>query len=486
MFRTLLLTAVAAVAVTFGAPSPQWHSAEGAHDAPYLFVDDQNITRADNVARQGNQPRRVTDAPVVTSGPGHRNWQPWLTVVHDPTRPGPPFRMWYNASNDPEDILNITDLAYVESDDGIHWSSPYRRLDTAHPVTFGADVTDDGPGHEPPGRRYKLVYFVVGGPGRPAGGYVAFSPDGINWTHHPDNPVIPQETDDIFDAYYDAENDRYILLMKLYREHTWTNAEGDAVTETIRLVGISTSKDFIDWTEPRVLFSPSRRDPGITEWYGGTIIGRRGDLYIGLLRVSRDDLTVDESDPDKFGIGYTVLMWSRNGIHWERDDHDDKFFEPHPEPEAWDHSHAWITSAVPRGDEVLLYYGGYRGGHKANRFEDRQVGLAAIEKDRYVARVAGEGGGALTTRTVLVPPRTGLMINIDPNGGYVRVSATDPRGRPVPGFAPGQCDPVTEDGLAEAVRCRRPWSSLAAHAIRLRFDMTAGARVFGFEFTPSR
>ena len=45
----------------------------------------------------------------------------------------------------------------------------------------------------------------------------------------------------------------------------------------------------------------------------------------------------------------------------------------------------WIGYALPVGDEVYLYYGGYARGHKVEPDTERQIGLAKMKRDRYVA-----------------------------------------------------------------------------------------------------
>ena len=60
----------------------------------------------------------------------------------------------------------------------------------------------------------------------------------------------------------------------------------------------------------------------------------------------------------------------------------------------------WVDSAVPVGDELFLYYAGYRWGHKHRPRNERQLGLVKIKRERYVARVAGSEGGTIATPVV--------------------------------------------------------------------------------------
>ena len=47
-----------------------------------------------------------------------------------------------------------------------------------------------------------------------------------------------------------------------------------------------------------------------------------------------------------------------------------------------------VAPAIMVGDEIYIYYGGYSGGHKVDRFNERHIGFAKILKDRYVSRDA--------------------------------------------------------------------------------------------------
>ena len=167
-------------------------------------------------------------------------------------------------------------------------------------------------------------------------------------------------------SYYDPIRGQYGLFFRYYEPYTWENAEGVTQTDTIRRTGFMTSSDYIHWTAPEVIFSPDSQDQGITEFYGGPAsVQRRGDLLIGMLKVLRDDVVVSGAPAGAYGMGYTVLALSREWGDMDSD-RERAFFEPDPTVGAWDHADAWINSAVAVGDEVYLYYGGYRWGHKYN------------------------------------------------------------------------------------------------------------------------
>ena len=207
----------------------------------------------------------------------------------------------------------------------------------------------------------------------------------------------------------------------------------------------STSHDLMHWEKPWYVLTPDdRSDPPETQFYAmnGHLI--RGDLWIGLVKVLHDNWQAKGTPKGAYGIGHTQLAWTRDGENWVRDQ--TPFFEPDPKPGAWDHAHAWMDFQLPVGDEVYIYYGGYKNGHKVNRFEERQIGLVRIPRDRYVSRDAGAKGGTLTTPPVILQGKK-LTVNACVRG-EMRVRLLDASGKPIPGFDAADCKPIQGDAVA--------------------------------------
>lgn len=474
-------------------------------NGPHLLVDDYFIARSTGVTRTVVPPQRFLEGPIVTGNVNHQNWQPFLTVLRDPTAPaGSQFRMWYNADvvDDPGDGEFYGRTAYLESSEGIHWPGPYERLETLTDdgrVRFGANVIDDGPQCPTPAERYKMLYFDAG---RQVGPRVALSADGQNWTlHDAGRPILPaSNSDDIWSAGYDPLRQRYFLFGKVFGPCTWTNAEGQQITASIRRYALSFSEDFRNWTEPQMVFEPDEHDSGVTQWYGPAGFLVRGELIIAFLRVLRDDLTPEGAPPEAVnantggaaglgasglgarggsGMGYTVLAWTRDGENWQRDRDGDRFFEPDPRVGAWDHAMAWVGSSVPVNDEVYLYYAGYRWGHKYHHSVDRQFGLVKFPRDRFVARQAGEQEGLIVT-PLLTLDAVALTLNVDAEGGEVRVQVTDADGTPIPGFRFADCRPIVSDALDAPVAWTGKLSTLRGRPVYLEFSLR-NARLYAFE-----
>jgi hypothetical protein len=483
---------------TFADPAPKTAPANNSKPialakGPHLLLDDYLIAHSEGIERVVMQPQRFLKEPVVTSGPEHQNWQPWLTVQYDPARPQDKrFRMWYGAeiiddpTDRPESIEGV--VAYLESADGIHWPGPYQRLTsiTARDP-FCASVVDDGPHCRVPTERYKILYFDHG----VMGPVVAFSPDGLQWAvQNGGQPILTDSIpDDSWHAAWDPLRKRYFLIGKQGGLHTWTNSEGNRVSRGIRMFGSSHSDDFKTWTEQKLIFSPDEKDPGVTEWYAAVGFMVRGDLIVGFLQGLRDDLTAEGAPKEAVecnfrnagaGMGHTVLIWTRDGETWHRDRQKDAFLEPNPQVGAWDHAMAWIGSAAPVGDEVYLYYGGYRWGHKYQRMIDRQIGCVKVKRDRYVARRAGEQSGTITSPLAILEADT-LALNVDAQQGQVRVQISDAAGKPVPGFTFADCQPIASDSLGAPVAWKtKSLKDVRGTPIRLEFEIQ-NASLFAFD-----
>jgi len=468
----------------------------------HLLLDDHFIAESKGVVRRLMTPERFLDAPIITGELKHQNWQPFLTVLHDAAQPAERrFRMWYNVDvlDDPRDGEFSGVTGYLESADGVRWPGPYTRLKSLTVdgrVRFGASVVDDGP--EKPDR-YKMMYFDAG---KYAGPRVAFSRDGLDWrVQAAGKPVIATPNgDDIWTAGWDPLRKRYFLIGKKYGPYAWTNAEGKRVEANIRRYYTCFSQDFKTWSEPKWVYQPDEQDPGVTQWYGAAGFLARGDLIVGFLRVLRDDLSpagapeaaiaANTRGPAGLGasglgerggsgMGYTMLTWTRDGETWRRDRDPVRYFEPDPKPGAWDHAMAWIGSAAPVGDEVYLYYAGYRWGHKYHHSTERQLGLVKARRDRFVAREAGERGGTLITPPLVLDAKE-LALNVDAAQGEVRVQLADQAGKPLAGFRFQDCQPITSDSLAAPVEWKQSLESLRGRTVRLEILLTS-AQLFAFE-----
>jgi len=465
--------------VTFLASAP-WLMAQPNHEpdfvydpGPYLLLDQLLIHDQANIRRTIHEPVRLPD-PVVTSL-DDGNFQPYVTVVHYPDESL--FRMWYNT---PENVSQ-SHLGHITSRDGIHWDRPHQILEDPAHINFGASVMDRGSDFPNPAERF--VYGFWARDENEVGGLkIAVSPDGMEWTMLRQGVILPHNHD-INALQWDPIRKQYIAFMsvKVMEGPTWSDSRR-------RIPHQSVSKDLVNWEKLWPIIQPEMGEWGETQFYCMNGMLRRGHLLVGLVKVLRDDLNAEPDrvsselgDPDRkaAGIGYTTLAWSRDGRTWQRDV--EPFFDRNPRSGTWDRAHAWVDCQVPVGDEVYLYYGGYARGHKADRFRERQIGLAKMKRDRYVSWDADFGEGRLTTAAAELKGGS-MTVNADIFGlhGSLRVRVLSENHDTIEGFGFTDCQPVKGDSLRHVVAWEKDLSSLKGQRVQFEFSWTNGS-LFSFD-----
>jgi len=432
---------------------------------PHLFIDEYLIAEQSFLSRTVNNPPRLAQ-PVVTGGKdGDENFQPFMSVLRDPDTGR--FRIWYNTAE------NVTQshVGYMESEDGINWIRPHRVLDDPYEIRYGVSVLDRGQESADPQQRYVLAFWQDGGM------KLAVSPDGLDWKMLTDHTVL-HHNHDINSLHWDPIRKRHLAIcpMRLESER-WEGAR--------RIPHQSVSEDLLHWEEKWPIFMPKIGAPveqGETQFYGMSGVIARGGLLIGLVKILRDDLNatpgktgkeLGDFDRKAAGLGYTVLASSRDGRTWQRDH--EPLLPNNPLPGSWDHAMTWGDEQFIVGDETYIYYGGYKRGHKVARFDERQIGLARMSRDRYVSRDADLNPGALITKTVLLDAKS-MTVNAKVVG-QVRVRLLDKGGDPIDGFGWAE---VKGNTIDHPVKWKGNLEALAGRPVQLEFQLQ-DAQLFGFD-----
>ena len=467
-----------------GLPGQPIELAGGTH----VFVDDYLIERTSALTRTAHQARTLS-RPVLASGPGTRHTQVLFfpRVFHDPGDRAAPFRMWYDAGFTGSERRSY---GYAESDDGLTWRFPElgivdiagsRANNVVRRGAYCMCLVDHAryrtvDGSTDPERRFVLLY--TGGDRFSA----AYSPDGFHWTDDPRQPGVPGHREP-----HGGPSQR--LLGPAAGTATWSPPATPAGPTTAstgkppfhrdgyrRLVAQTTSTDLRRWTpfRPIVVSDPEEEGP-MREFYGMQPVVR-GSLYLGFLRVLRDDLPADPGGP-VHGIGWTELCTSRDGEHWTRQD--GVLLDRGRRPGSWDHAMAWVGECVTVGDRELIYYSGYARGHKMGIWDgDRQLGVATPAPRRVVSYDAGaEAPGTLRTRP-FVWNASRLTVNAHIRG-ELRVRLLDEAGLPLPGHFFRDCRPLTGDGVTQEVRWTGTPASLRGRVVRLEF-LLRDAELYAF------
>jgi hypothetical protein len=387
---------------------------------PHLFIDNYLIAEQSFLSRTVNNPQKLPEPIITGKKGGDDNFQPYMTILRDEETKR--FRMWYNT---PEHKKQ-SHIGYIESEDGINWIRPHRVLEDPHMIKFGVTVVDRGVGYADQSQRYLFAAYMTDGM------MVSTSADGFDWK--PITPEAPlKHNHDITSLHWDPIREQYLAIVSVWKPNQdWKE----------RTPHQSISNDLLTWEKPWPIMDRkigALIEKGETEFYAMSGVIVRGDLLIGLVKILRDDINATPGKTGKemgdlerkaAGLGYTVLAWSRDGRTWDRDH--EPFLDRNPIAGTWDHAHAWGDEQIIVDDETYIYYGGYAHGHKVDRFNERQIGLARMPLDRYVSREASINIGMLRTKNLALQ---GKEITINANVvGEMRVRILDISGSPINGF----------------------------------------------------
>ena len=479
----------------------------------HLFLDDREIHQLINVQRVLNRPAKLPEPVVVADQPWESGCEvgAWGSVIRE--KDGL-FRLWSMLA-DPKARDNC--YCYAESRDGIHWEKPvlglvewrgnkqnnaFYRFEKGTPpgVLNNMDgltvVRDDD---EPdPDKRYKLIANMQDGhmwarahPDRwdyhvpdeeieaarkMFGQYMLTSPDGVHWTQKPQF---------LKPAYRD-----YMMVTRDYRNQQWWMNESppryanvDSGHRSRRDIGLSTSKDMINWSPTEIVFlnGPDSDFGRLWEWHGMTPFNY-GNMDLGFL----------ETQTSVYAILGIELTSHRDGEPWQRVAPDQYILEGGPEG-SYDRFGATPLHnyPIPAGDKLHIYYNctSYAPGYREGDLRKRVIALATIGLDRFVALGHGhektrEPTGIVVTKPVEVAGNA-LQVNVETYGGEVRVAVKNaPDLSDIPGFGLEECVPVEDN----EVRAKVGWkekadlSELRGREVMLIFNVRR-ALLYSYRFT---
>jgi hypothetical protein len=479
-------------------------SAPSAKGRTLLFVDDHHVLYRSGTRRFVRPAdRRATTAMIRQEKP----WElaiGWTSIYRNP-KTGK-YQLWYQGYGGVpvEDKRMECVVCYAESDDGLTFIKPELDLFPFEGGFAKTNIVLDGSGvygdrycnsvlvdeREPdPKRRYKMAYYDwVLKNGRPeAGLHVAFSPDGIHWTKHPEAPLyptafgaqrmqppftdedgyvevpvkgkpskkhwnLPLTMSDASDVFYDPKREVFAIYGKAWIDspiggHAWKHA-----------MMRSESKDFLHWSKAEFILAPDDLDPPHVEFHTSPVFYYH-DCYFSLNQI----LNRGEGG----GIDLE-LMTSRNGTSWDRSFRK-TFFLPRSESGGFD-SRAMFSNSTPviLDDEIRFYYGAYSqspiGGVSAATRPQSGVGMASIPRDRFagirpveksdqptMGKFPVENIGQITLKPLDLSGAAAMTLNADAARGKVRVEVLNEDGFRVPGFTADDAQPITGDELRHEV-----------------------------------
>ena len=254
----------------------------------FVFFDDFMLWRYVGVRKRYYHPQEMPEAMFTI------NKMTGGTVIYCPEVGK--YRMWYSMLPDPKNDWGRYPT-FMESDDCINWREPdcgFEKAKEAPSVEVMLDLHE-----KDPAKRYKSVYVEYDDIDN-ANGYIAFSPDGINWVKDKKYQFCnyPSDTKNIL--YYNEVIDQYQLILRANH--------GDRRICCVR------SENLTDWTQPELIMHPDPYDLPCTEYYGMTVFPMEG-YFLGYLWLYCTDM-YDTASIKMAGKVDSVLVYSYDGVHW--------------------------------------------------------------------------------------------------------------------------------------------------------------------------
>lgn len=436
-------------------------------DVPLLFVDDVQIASSAGLSRTVHSARTRPEPVVVADRPweGVRVYT-YGSVLKDVATGQ--YRLWYMSRSQDEGPAPAPQLRsggqdlvlYATSVDGVNWVKPSLGLH-AYRGSKENNVLSDlhspavllDPFEKDAARHYKMLGYHKGRY------YAAHSGDGIHWTDYQDEPVF--RANDTMALTQDPRTGEFLAYVK---------KQGPDVPG--RVVWLTRSRDFVNWSEPVLVFQAdeednrwARRTGQRTEVYNMTVIPHAGG-FVGFPTMFRviSRWPADQPPPPKGQSGDdgpidVQMVTSADGVKWERTTPRTHVI-PRGAPGTFDGGLilGLTSGVVNEGDTTWLLYTALNTGHGGAIPPKRNsIGRAEWRLHGFASLDATAGGGRLETKPLLIKGGT-LVVNADASRGEVRAELREVDGRIVPGFALDDCEPLRQDETRHAVR----WKSGAS------------------------
>ena len=470
-----------------------------------LLMDWHVVDDINGAIRKVHQPEKHPDNPVLA--PEHpyegTGFFSFGTVLRDSDTGK--FRMWVPANDDFErrhgKSRSCQTGNYYESDDGLSWDRPNLGLIERHGnkdnnifvMSFTNNLSVlELPEHRRQRGRYGMIYCdaLVGEDERHIQNpershhmrmFVAFSDDGIHFTPAPENPVWMGRTDCGNTIVYNPERDVFMY----YRRATINAGQ-------IRRIAYSESRDMITWTQPINIIRREENDPeflyslAVTPYHG---------VYLGMLmRLYMHPDPQHQRLPD--GRDYqmnTELVWSRDGVHWERHPEKPVFIDTSPNTRGavdWGMVEG-MHNIIEMDDHVRVYYGGreyLHGGYQVDTDPARStICLGRLRRDGFVSISADDDGGMMLTKPLAYPGGK-LRINAKTAGnGFIKIAVREGEGirdgEWPPDFRFDQSIPFNGDSLDHVVtwKSAETLKAFPSKTLRLLFWLE-NADLYSFRF----
>lgn len=437
-----------------------------------LFVDSFLIEDLDNVNRILHAPEDAGNV-MFFDKPWEGPFCGYATIIKD----GGVYRLYYRGLPEAgKDGSSKETTCYAESDDGINWIKPdlgiYEFSGSRNNNIILADVAPVTHNFSPfldtrEGINPKHKYKALGGT-KNSGLIACVSEDGINWSTLQKEPVF---TEGLFDSqnvsFWSEEEQLYLCYFR-----TWTKVGYSG----FRTVSRTTSKDFINWTDPvKMDFGDTPNEHLYTNQTSPYF--RAPHIYVAIaarFMPQRQVLTEEQArqlnvNPKYFNdCSDAILMTSRGGNRYNRT-FMDGFIRPGLGLQNWvSRSNYPALNVVPTGPSEMSVYLNQDYAQPTSHMH-----RYTLRTDGFISLKASYDGGEVTTKPIRFTGDT-LFLNFSTSAaGFIRVEILDMEGNSINGFELDNAKELIGNEIEKAVSWNGnpDLSKLMDKPVKLRFVM---------------
>ncbi|MBP1991059.1 hypothetical protein [Paenibacillus eucommiae] len=434
-----------------------------------LFIDDFLLEKMDQASLKPNvpTPKEIT---LTMNQPWEGNSSAaYPTVIQD----GEVYRLYYRSNAVITEAYGKDQAqctCYAESKDGVEWFRPNLGLMDFHGSTNNNIILQGSMAHTfspfldlkpgiPPQERFKALA------GNWPEGLVAFkSENGVNWTKMREAAVI---TDGAFDSQNLVFWDRETAQYRCYSRYFDRSFDISKFWDGIRAIQSCKSKDFVQWSRQ----TPHQYDDEVPleHFYTNATIPCPGaeHMYLSFpMRFMPERYKVDGFP--KSGISDSVLMSSRDGVHWSRP-FMSSWIHPGTDQRNWTARSLMVAHGIvsTTPDEFSIYV------VEHYEWEDAYLRRYALPRHRFGSIYADYAGGNVLTKPFTMEGER-LVLNYSTSGaGSIQIQLEDDTGQPWNGFTFADFGSLYGDELDYEVEWKsgRSVAELSGIPIRLRIEL---------------
>lgn len=401
-----------------------------------LFVDQYLIYKLNNVTQELHTPRNE-GVVLKFDNPWEGNFSGYCTIIKDSNQ----YKLYYRGIREAGKDGNDNEVTcYAESSDGFNWVKPdlgiYTINGTMNNNVILAHVAPATHNFSPfldanPDAKASERFKAVGGTGK-TGLFAFVSADGIHWKKAQEAAVFKTG---VFDsqnvAFWSESEQQYVCYFR-----TWSDG-GFTLYKGYRSVSRTTSKDFINWTNPvNMTFGNTPLDHLYTNQTSPYFRAPHIYLAIGARFMPKRQVLTDEQakalnvNPNYFkDCSDAILMTTRGGNNYDRT-FMESFIRPGIGLENWvSRSNYPVLNVVQTSPSELSVY-----VNESYAQPTAHIKRYSLRLDGFASLNAGLKGGEVITKPFKFKGKE-LEINYSTSAaGSVRIEILDEKNKPVPGY----------------------------------------------------